>query len=272
MAPIIPSSNAPVPETPTRRRRQYRVPLGMPGGRPDWRMGSAVSALIHLAIIFLILSPFGVMANIIAIEQGAGGEGPAGGGGGGNRGTGRIRAEALKFVRVAPPMPTPPKPEVKLPPPVIPQVTPPAPQPQLELVKAPEPPTMPVGTGGGSGTDQTNGSGPGSGGGVGTGVGTGRGSATGPGTGGGNQANYSPQPIEMYLPPLPTPESVRGTRVIAEFDVDASGRVLSLTFTPTKDRAYNRRLEAMFRDFRFRPGHLPDGTPIRMKAQITVEL
>ena len=251
-------------------RRPYRVPLGMPKGRDDWRISSIVSVFVHLAIIVLLTSPFAMMADIQEVEQGAGGPGPAGGGGGGNRGTGRLRAEVLRFVRVAPPMPTP-KPAVTPPPPIPPVVVPPTPQPAVELPKEPEP-TMTVGVLGGTGTDQTTGTGPGSGGGVGTGIGTGRGSATGPGTGGGNQANHPPTATEMFIPPLPTPASVKGFRVVAEFDVDESGKVLSVNFTETKDRGYNNRLREVLRGYRFRAGTRPDGTPVRMKAQIFIEL
>ncbi|MEX2153410.1 MAG: hypothetical protein WD825_08725 [Gemmatimonadaceae bacterium] len=254
----------------SKTRRPYRVPLGLPGGREDWRIGSVISTLVHLAIIIILFSPLALMGNVVPIEQGGGGPGPAGGGGGGNRGSGRLRAEVLKFVRVAPPLPAPapPKAVVTSPPP---PVVPPTPQPQAEVPKMVEP-TMTVGVGGGTGTDQTAGAGPGSGGGVGTGTGTGRGSATGPGTGGGTQANYAPTAIEMLLPPLPVPSSARGKQIIAEFDVDASGKVLSVTFTETKDRGYNRRLGEALRGYRFRPGHRPDGTPVRMKAQIIIDL
>lgn len=259
MTPILPTTNT---------RRQYRVPLGMPKGREDWRIGSLVSALVHFGIIVLLFTPLALL-GVEEMAQGAGGRGPAGGGGGGNRGTGRLRAEALRFVRVAPPMPAPAiaKPAVTPPPPVVP----PTPQPRAEPVKELEP-TMTVGVGGGTGTDQTSGTGTGSGGGVGTGVGTGRGSAAGAGTGGGDQANYPPTPIEMFIPPLPVPSSARGFHLVAEFDVDESGKVVSMTFTQTKDRGYNRRVADVLRGYRFRPGTRPDGTPIRMKAQVSIDL
>jgi hypothetical protein len=127
-------------------------------------------------------------------------------------------------------------------------------------------------TGGeGTGRDGTNGNGPGSGGGVGSGTGTGRGSGTGPGTGGGSQLNYSPQPIEFFLPPMPPPASVRGTKFTAEFDVDSTGKVLDMRFTETRDGDYNRRLAAVLRAMKFRPGTRPDGSPVRMKAQVLYE-
>ncbi|MGA9837004.1 MAG: hypothetical protein WBQ26_06790, partial [Gemmatimonadaceae bacterium] len=122
------------------------------------------------------------------------------------------------------------------------------------------------------GHDGSSGNGPGRGGGTGSGVGTGRGSGTGPGTGGGTQANYPPQPIEVFLPPYPIPDDVKGFHLVAEFDVDSTGRVLNMDFTPTRDRGYNRRLTDVLRSFKFRPGTTPDGTPVHMKAQIVVDL
>ena len=127
------------------------------------------------------------------------------------------------------------------------------------------------GEGGGSGSDGSAGAGPGSGGGVGAGVGTGRGSGTGPGTGGGNQANYPPVPIEFFLPPLPAPGNVRGFHFVAEFDVDSTGRVINFDFTPTRDGDYNKRIAQVLRSMKFRPGTRPDGSPLRMKAQVGYE-
>jgi protein TonB len=262
VTPILPASKP---------KRPYRAPTGLPPARDDWRVGSLTSALVHLGIVILLLTPLAMLGEIREIEQGAGGPGPAGGGGGGNRGTGSLRAELLRFVRVAPaeaPTPVPPK-----------VVTPPLPKPVLPEPKAQTLPemkipelTMITGTGGGTGTDLTAGTGPGSGGGVGTGIGTGQGSAVGPGTGGGNQANYPPTPTEIFIPPLPVPGAVKGHHLIAEFDVDASGKVLGVTFNETRDGGYNRRLREVLRGFRFRPGTRPDGTPIRMKAQVVVDL
>ena len=168
--------------------------------------------------------------------------------------------------------------------PAAPKVEPPKPQPTPTPVPPPPPAEKSVapaaapttasvvpGTGGGSGADGSAGAGPGSGGGVGSGVGTGKGSANGPGTGGGNQANYPPQPIEFFLPPLPPPKSVRGLHFIAEFDVDSTGRVLDFHFTPTPDGDYNKRIADVLRAMRFRPGTRPDGTPLRMKSQVGYE-
>jgi len=240
-----------------------------------------ISIALHVLIIGLLVVPLVVADTVIArIEQGAGGAGPAGGGGGGSRGRGGGAVETLRYVRLAPdPVPTPTSLPAVLPPVPTPKVEPIAPKPvetsppqrvpEQSVIPAPQPQIALVpGAGSGSGSDGSAGAGPGSGGGVGAGVGAGRGSAIGPGTGGGNQANFPPQPIEFFLPPLPPPSSVRGFRFIAEFDVDSTGRVLDVKFTETRDGGYNRRIASVLRSMRFRPGTRPDGTPLRMKAQV----
>lgn len=268
---------------PTARPR-YRQPIGMPMRDEGRRAGAIVSVVVHAVVIFLLIVPFFMPHSVIQrMQQGAGGAGPAGGGGGGNRGSGGQTVEKIQFVRVSPttvptpsvlpPVVTPPKPVPKVEPPKPkPVPTTPVPKPQSAAPEAPitvasaEP-----GANGGSGNDGSAGAGPGSGGGVGAGVGTGRGSATGAGTGGGTQANYPPVPIEFFLPPLPAPSSVRGQRFIAEFDVDSTGRVIAFDFTPTRDGDYNKRIAQVLRSMRFRPGTRPDGSPLRMKAQVGYE-
>jgi protein TonB len=266
-------------------RPLYRPPVGIPAGRENRRVGLTVSVALHVLVVILLLVPF--TRNVVQpILQGAGGPGPAGGGGGGRGGTGGSSRptsnERLSFIQVAPETPKPapqvvtPPPQAVVPPKPVevprPVPTPPTAEPRPDTAATKAPPTPDVaaapGTGGGSGTDGTNGSGPGSGGGVGTGVGTGRGSGVGPGTGGGTQANYPPSPIVMSLPPMPVPSKLRGVRVIAEFDVDETGRVVSFKFTETADGGYNRKLRQVIREIEFRPGHGPDGRPVRMKTQI----
>jgi periplasmic protein TonB len=271
---------------PSARRPAYRVPLGMPL-RDDGRRASAlVSLAIHALIIGLLVVPFFLPNTVLArITQGAGGAGPAGGGGGGRGGTGGT-VETLRYVRIAPdpvptptsiaPTPPPPKPVV-----VPPKVEPPKPKPIESQPAPPQQSAVPAaqatvasvvpGAGGGSGTDGTAGAGPGSGGGVGSGVGTGRGSANGSGTGGGTQTNYQPQVINLNLPPMPPPKSVRGWTMIANFDVDSTGRVLDFKVNESPDGSFNRQLVSVLRTYKFRPGTRPDGTPIRMVAQLSFD-
>lgn len=256
----------------------------LPEQRESRRGWGVLSALLHVLVIALLITPAAIhTGNVIERPQGAGGAGPAGGGGGGRRGTGGV--QQVHYIRVQPvnvaaqtvtPPPVVPKPPPK---PVVqpPQIKPPEPQiveqkPEIKL-EAPkqlatiEPAQVP-GVGGGTGRDGSTGNGPGSGGGVGSGIGPGRGSGIGPGTGGGTQANYPPTPTELFIPPLPMPDKVRGFHLIAEYDVDSTGKVLDFHFTPTRDGGYNKRLDEVLRSFKFRPGTTPDGVPIRMKAQI----
>ena len=269
--------------TSTARANTRRLPATtLPEHRESRRGWGLLSILLHALVIALLVAPVAThTGDVVERPQGAGGPGAAGGGGGGRRGSGGV--ERVHYIRVEPiqvvaqPVTPPvvPKPQPK---PVVPPVVkPPEPviaQPNPEIkVDAPKvvasTDIAPVpGTGGGTGRDGSTGSGPGSGGGVGSGVGTGRGSGVGPGTGGGTQANYPPTPTELFIPPLPMPDKVRGFHLVAEYDVDSTGKVLDFKFTPTRDGSYNRRLEEVVKRFKFRPGTRPDGRPIRMKAQI----
>ena len=277
-----PTHDPPEPSTPSTGRPAYRAPIGLPERDDGRRAGAVVSVLVHALIIALLLVPRLMPGPVIErIQQGAGGAGPAGGGGGGRGGTGGSARESLRFVRLAPdPVPTPkvlpltPKPET-------PKVVPPLPTPVVPPVKAPnEQAAIPApqttvaaavpGANGGSGRDGTSGAGPGSGGGVGSGIGTGRGSATGPGTGGGTQTNFPPQVLNMTLPPLPPPASVRGWTMLANFDVDSTGRVLDFKVNESPDRSYDRQIANILRTYKFRPGTRPDGSPLRMIAQLSI--
>jgi protein TonB len=276
------SSAEPNPSFDAAARRQRPLPAtGLPAARDDRRGWGLLSLLLHLLLIMVLITPLASHDGlVIERPQGAGGAGPAGGGGGGHRGTGGLR-ETVRYVAVAAPPatkapttvlpPVPPKPAPVIPPPQA--VTPPptqiaaavTPAPQIAKVEAAAPTP---GSGGGTGSDGTAGTGPGSGGGVGSGIGTGRGSGVGPGTGGGVQANYPPTPIELFIPPLPMPAKVRGFHLVAEYDIDSTGKILGFNYTHTRDSGYNKRLEEVLGSFKFRPGTTPDGRPIRMKTQI----
>ncbi|OYV74282.1 MAG: hypothetical protein B7Z72_00525 [Gemmatimonadetes bacterium 21-71-4] len=232
-------------------RQAYRPPLGIPKGRENRRFGAIVSVLVHVLILLLLIAPFVAHGPIVEILQGAGGKGPAGGGGGGRGGTGgqtRRETEHLDFVSVAPapkpkaPAVQPPKPKrLPVPPPPVVKKPPPTAEVITVVPTTAAPAAKPLDVASTSGT-------------------------------GGGSGRYPPQPIEVFLPPYPIPGDVKGFHLVAEFDVDSTGRVLSMDFTPTPDRGYNRRLGDVFRSFKFRPGTMPDGTPLRMKAQIVVDL
>lgn len=267
-------------------RRRHLPALGLPPSRERRKGWAVASLLLHLLLIVALIGQVRLhTGDVKEIPTGAGGPGPAGGGGGGHGGSGGAPVEHLQFVQVAPqlaaqalvqPAPTPP-PVVVPPKPAVPPPqdakTPPTSkvEPPVAAAKIPAVASVVPGVGGGAGHDGTNGAGPGSGGGVGSGVGTGRGSGIGPGTGGGTQVNYDPSPIELFIPPMPVPKRVQGFHLVAQFDVDATGKVLDFKFTPTPDGGYNKRLDEVFRNYKFRPGTRPDGTPIRMLGQITFD-
>ena len=265
---------------PAPARPRAKLPTSIPrpaGAREQSRVSAIVSLALHVLIIGLLILPALLSPTVrSALATGAGGAGPAGGGGGSG---GLFGArETLRYVRVAPdpvppqvtplpvptPTPVPPKPvEVK---PPTPQVQPQATPPPTDAAPA---------TGGAAGTGNPSGSGgagPGIGGGIGSGVGTGTGSANGPGTGGGADSVYPPQPTQVFIPPTPIPSKIRPFTLVAQFDVDSSGRVLSVDFNETRDGGYNKKLREQLGRIRFRPAVKRDGTPIRATAQIEYDM
>jgi len=258
------------------KRRPYRPPIGVPVRAQRSWPGLLAAVAFHALIIALLIVPFASPALRDALF-GAGGVGPAGGGGGKSGSGGKIKQERLQYVRVAPaPLPPPvPVPNVMptpVPPPPVPppDVKPPSPTP------APQPSAAPAagsgaGSGTGSGADAGAGSGVGTGGGTGSGTGTGQGSSVGAGTGGGPGSIYPPAPTELFLPPLPVPSKARGTIVVV-FDVDSTGRVVDLDFTPTRDGTYNRKLREALVAMRFRPATTAQGQPVRARTEITYSL
>lgn len=106
---------------------------------------------------------------------------------------------------------------------------------------------------------------------MGSGVGTGRGSGTGPGTGGGDGTIYPATVIALPILPLPIPARVRPYKMIAQFNVDSTGKAELITFNPSKDAGYNRRIREMLREIRFRPAVTADGRPVAAIAIVTAE-
>ena len=268
------SGKPPVPRP--EERAPFRLPTEMPLPKGEDRTaGLTISVMIHALIILLFLLPMLLTpAGRSVLVHGAGGEGPRGGGGGGMG-----PREGLRYLRVAPapaPQPQQTTTPAVAPPVITPPVTPPVVQPPVKAQEQPTPSEVTasveaVGAGGGSGS--TTGAGPGTGGGIGSGVGTGTGSSVGPGTGGGNDANDPPMPINVLMPPQPVPSKIKPYRLVVEFDVDSTGRVLSVEFNETPDGGYNKKLKRMFSEIKFRPGvRRPDGSPIRSKTQIIFTL
>lgn len=227
-----------------------------------------ISVLLHALIVLLIAVPLFLTDGLDPTSPGAGGPGPVGGGGGGRLGSGGapIVPERLQYVQPAPaPAPTPPAvvepEEVRPTQPIIDlKITVPTTEINMALTS---------GIGGGTGNDGSAGNGPGRGGGIGTGVGTGRGSGTGPGTGGGEGLVYPPVPVHFFLPPLPAPERIKPYLLVAQFDVDSTGKILDVRFNPSRDGGYNRRLVQSLHQLKFKPASRYDGSPVRATAEIT---
>jgi hypothetical protein len=56
---------------------------------------------------------------------------------------------------------------------------------------------------------------------------------------------------------------IKPYHLIAWFDVDEKGNAALISFNPSKDGGYNKRLTEVLRSLRFRPGVHADGTPMR---------
>lgn len=270
------------------RRRQYRPPIGIPIQKQRRVVGAIIAVVLHVLLVLVFILPFfGI--DVVGEMTGAGGAGPAGGGGGGTGGTGggRVAQERITYVVPPPPPPTveskfiqppvvqPPPPEVKPPevtPPVETPPVPPTPEPAVPASSNTGPladaASATAGSGGGAGSDGSGGSGPGSGGGVGSGIGTGRGSGVGAGTGGGAGTIFPPTPSELFIPPVPVPDRVKGRTITIVFDVDSTGKVIDFELTPTRDAAYNRKLREILGATRFRPATDGNGRPVRAKYNL----
>jgi|GEM_PF-214419 len=274
------------PPTHHRAREHYRPPIGVPLERREW-WGVPLSAIAHLVVLALFLVPIWVTADIRQ-PTGAGGAGPAGGGGGGSAGARPAGSsgddgERLRYISVAAPPPAPataaveehrptpvpvpaepPREPVVVPPQVTKPVTPPEPTGIRPSAVAPQQLALAGAGGGERGADSGagGGAGPGSGGGVGSGTGTGRGSATGAGTGGGEGEIYPATPDFLVMPALPVPSKARGKTIRLVFELDARGSITALKFDPTGDSGYDRELRARLMEYRFRPAHKADGTPV----------
>ncbi|MCR4340979.1 MAG: hypothetical protein NUW01_13950 [Gemmatimonadaceae bacterium] len=242
----------------TRPRKASPAIAGPPRRKREGPGGFLLSAFVHATLVLLLLtSPFSHGFTPPPSELG-GGPGPAGGGGG-RSGSG-ADGERLRFVQTRPaalpPAPAPalvPSPPISTP---VPPVVAPSVQPVAE--------GPPSGTAtSGTGTAGQGGAGPGSGGGTGSGTGTGTGSGTGPGTGGGDGVNHPPTPTQVFLPPLPAPPRIKPYHLIAWFEVDERGKARLLSFNPSRDASYNRRLREVLLSLKFRPGVTPAGVPVR---------
>lgn len=264
----------------TQEKPAYRPPLGIPTRDPRSARPTIAAALLHALIVALILVPPLLSAReaLDVRNKAAGGKGAAGGGGGGTLGAGGLREtrERLRFIvmpktpanQAPAPAPVPVQPKKEELKPVVKPEPPAAPPESLTAVR---PDSTGNGASGGTGKDGTAGNGSGSGGGVGSGVGTGRGSGVGPGTGGGDDEIHGAQVIALPILPIPVPAKVRPYRLIAYFDVDTLGNATLISFNPSSDSRYNKRVKEMLLEMRFRPAVRRNGMAVRDTVAIRAE-
>jgi periplasmic protein TonB len=243
----------------SRPRKSSPAIAGPPPRKREGPGGFILSAFVHATIVLLLItSPFSHGFTAAPAELG-GGPGPTGGGGG-RSGSGSD-AERLRFIQTRPAA-APPTPAPALVP--APPITKPVPSAVTAAATQPATAVPASGTAtSGEGTAGTGGAGPGTGGGTGSGTGTGRGSSVGPGTGGGDGLNHPPTPTQVFLPPLPAPPRIKPYHLIAWFDVDERGNAKLLSFNPSRDGSYNRRLREVLMALKFRPGVTAAGVPVR---------
>lgn len=93
----------------------------------------------------------------------------------------------------------------------------------------------------------------------------------GPGTGGGEGEIYPPSVVSLPVLPLPIPGKVRPYHMVAYFDVDTLGNAKLISFTPSKDGGYNKRVREMLLEIRFRPAVRANGMAVRDTAVVTAD-
>jgi hypothetical protein len=67
---------------------------------------------------------------------------------------------------------------------------------------------------------------------------------------------------------MPPPSKIKGFELIAQFEVDSTGKVVSFDFNRTKDKDYNKKLQDILGSVRFRPGVNGLGVAVRARTQI----
>ena len=82
--------------------------------------------------------------------------------------------------------------------------------------------------------------------------------------------DYPPTVRDLFIPPMPAPQAVKGFHMKAFFDVDEKGNAKLIGFNPTRDNDYNKRVAEVLRSMRFRPGVHADGTAKRDTAEIEI--
>lgn len=229
--------------------REPVLPTFLPPVRQRSYTELGVSALLHVALILVILSPWLRRYHVLSPN----GTGVGIGGGGGGAGEQYIALPALR------PAPAPAQAPVEavvetpvVPPPVtVPtEIPPPTPVPD----SVPAAPVRGSEATSGSAASGAGGTGPGSGGGTGGGQGPGSGSGVGPGSGSGERGRPPQLRGFAFLPTEGAPRDLRGKELTIVCYVGIDGKVDRYELTPpVADAGYRRKLDDMIRTVRFVP-------------------
>ena len=236
-----------------RAQSERPVPLAVPFGRQLERRGSGpgavLSAVVHGALIGLLIWASGKRFVDATLAPGEG-SGPRGGGGGGN---------PLAAIAVAlggrPPAPPPPV--------VQQQATVVVPQ-HVDPLPTPPPDTTLPPVADASATAVAAAA-----------TGTGAGPGVGPdsGSGGGGGTIFPPQPIGIILPPPGRPGELRGVRVTVMFYVTERGVVDHVEVDPPiRDRGYRNEFMDRMRRYTFTPAYTPDGRKVAARFPFEIVL
>lgn len=110
------------------------------------------------------------------------------------------------------------------------------------------------------------------GGSAGSGASAGSVGGTGAGPGGGNEV-FPPQARYSILPPLPAPASVRGKSFRVHFWVNPAGQVTRVQVRPPiPDAEYRELFMQHMYQYRFAPAIRPDGTPVAGETVLVITL
>jgi len=64
------------------------------------------------------------------------------------------------------------------------------------------------------------------------------------------------------MPALPVPKRLHGKTLELHFTIDEQGKIVKVEFEPSGDGSYDRQLRERLLEYRFRPAHKMDGTPV----------
>jgi hypothetical protein len=248
--------------------RGRHIPLASPFGRQVRERGTlrglGLSAVVHLAILALVL--WGQHRMMEAGMLAGAGPGQGGGGGGGRT----IAVYAL------PPAPAAAPPAPALTVPSLQALTLPVLQPPEEVpvqMSSEELAALMRAAIPGSGLGQGSGTSPGSGSGSGGGAGAGHGTGIGNDSGGGGGDLFAPQPQGIILPPPDRPSALRGTTVRVRFRISARGEVLDVSLDPPiRDRKFRDDFLERLRRYTFTPAYTREGRAVPGIFEIRITL